>query len=92
MTRLTDEARSKGGKAVADKFPPAYCPKCGKEILWGTTWHAYLGHLGLHGLADRYFSGDIEAAQTRLLNNGLARQDPMPYNGAWPKYKSIKGD
>ena len=33
-----------------------------------------------------------EAAQTRLRNNGLARQDPMPYNGAWPKYKSIKGD
>jgi hypothetical protein len=50
---------------------------------------AWLGHLGLHGLADKYFDGDIKAAQTRLRRNGLARQDPAPWNGAWPKYKPV---
>lgn len=83
-------AQSKGGKAVADKQPPAYCPKCGKEIMWGTPWHSYLGHLGLHGLADNHFGGDINAAQKRLRENGLARSDPAPWNNAWPKYKPIK--
>ncbi len=86
VTNLTREIRSKGGKAVKDKYPPAYCERCGKEITWGTTWHQYLGHLGLHGLADKYFDGDIKAAQRRLQRNGLARQDPAPWNGAWPKY------
>ena len=78
-----------GGLAVAKKHPPAYCPRCGKEIMWGTTWHSYLGHLGLHGLADNHFGGDIEAAQKRLRDNGLARQDPAPWNNALPKYRPI---
>jgi hypothetical protein len=51
------------------------------------TW---LGHLGLHGLADKYFDGDIQTAQKRLRENGLARQDPMSYNNAWPKYTPVK--
>ncbi|MCB0207688.1 MAG: hypothetical protein KDJ52_00070 [Anaerolineae bacterium] len=78
-----------GGLAVRNKYPPAYCPRCGKEIMWGTSWHGYLGHLGLHGLADRYFGGDLKAAQKRLRQNGQARQDPAPQNGAFPKYKPI---
>lgn len=81
--------QQKGGKAVANKMPPAYCPRCHKEIAWGTTWHQYLGHLGLHGLADKFFNGDITAAQKRLRENGLPKQDPMPYNNAWPKYKPV---
>lgn len=81
---------SKGGKAVAGKFPPAYCPHCHKLIDWTATWHSYLGHLGLHGLANRYFDGDIHACQKRLRDNGLARQDPAPWNGSWLKYKPIK--
>ena len=67
----------------------AKCPRCGKPFPFCTPWHSYLGHLGLHGLAEKYFDGDIEAAQKRLRQNGLARQDPMPYNGAWPKYKPV---
>lgn len=42
-----------------------------------------------HGLADKYFAGDIETAQRALRNNGLARQDPAPWNRAWPRYKKI---
>lgn len=86
---MNKRIQSKGGKAVALKEPPAYCPRCHKEITWGTPWHSYLGHLGLHGLADKYFDGDIEAAQTHLRNNGLARQDPAPWNNAWPKYQPV---
>lgn len=56
----------------------------------GRSWHSYLGHLGLHGLAERYFDGDIQAAQTRLRQNGLARQDPFPANGAWPRYAPVQ--
>ena len=79
-----------GGKAVARKFPPANCPRCGKIIDWTASWHSYLGHLGLHGLANRYFNGDIQAAQRRLRENGLARQDPAPWNGAFKTYKPIQ--
>jgi hypothetical protein len=81
--------QSAGGKAVARRQPPTHCPRCGRPMV-GKRWHAYLGHLGLHGLADRYFGGDIKAAQARLRQNGLAKQDPMPYNGAWPKYRPIQ--
>ena len=78
-----------GGLAVKTKEPPLNCPRCGKPILFGTPWHSYLGHLGLHGLADKYFDGDLVAAQKHLRNNGLARQDPAPWNNAWPKYEPI---
>jgi len=42
-----------GGLAVRKRYPPIRCPKCGKEIVFGSPWHSYLGHLGLHGLADK---------------------------------------
>jgi hypothetical protein len=84
--------QSIGGKAVAKKFPPAYCPICHKPIPFEASWHSYLGHLGLHGLANRYFNGDIEAAQKRLRENGLAKTDPAPWNRAWPEYRPVKGD
>ena len=58
--------------------------------MFGSSWYSYLGHLGLHGLADRYFGGDMKAAQKRLRENGLARQDPMPWNGAYKPYRPIK--
>lgn len=94
MTR--DEAFAKGrkigaplgGRAVKDKTPPGVCPKCGQDMS-GRTWHSYLGHLGLHGLADRYFDGDTDACQKRLRENGMARGDPIPWNNAWPKYVPI---
>jgi hypothetical protein len=57
--------------------------------MMGRTWHSYLGHLGLHGLADKYFDGDIEAAQRHLRCNSLARQDPACWNGAWPRYVPV---
>jgi len=78
-----------GGKAISEKTAPLNCPKCGKEFRFLEAWHVYLGHLGLHGLADRYFDGDICQAQKHLRNNGLARQDPAPWNGAFPKYKAL---
>ncbi len=82
------KAASLGGKAVRTKTPPAKCPKC-NEKMTGRKWHSYLGHLGLHGLADRYFDGDMKMAQERLRENSLARQDAAPWNDAWPDYKPI---
>lgn len=90
MTR--DEAlalgRPAGGKAVKGKTPPDSCPHCGRSMA-GRRWHSYLGHLGLHGLANHYFKGDLQAAQRRLQQNSLARNDPAPWNGAWPKYSPV---
>jgi hypothetical protein len=80
-----------GGLAVRSKTPPAFCPRsgCEKHFPKGTKWHSYLGHLGLHGLADKYFNGDLHAAQAHLRSNGLASGDPAPWNNAWPKYKPL---
>jgi len=79
---------SLGGKAVIEKDHPANCPRCGKSMQ-GRSYHSFLGHLGLHGLADKYFGGDLKAAQKRLRENGRARQDPFPENGAWKPYQPI---
>lgn len=80
-----------GGLALAKKYAPAYCPKCHKELEWTMTWYQFLGHLGLHGLADRYFAGDIRAAQKRLRENGLARQEQGASwsNGAFKPYRKL---
>jgi hypothetical protein len=80
---------SLGGKAVITKAAPDICPRCGASMQ-GRTYHSFLGHLGLHGLADKYFDGDIEAAQKRLRENGHARQDPFPENGAWKPYRPVQ--
>lgn len=86
MSAQSDVPQRFGGLAIAKKKPPPVCPRCDKKIVSGTKWHSYLGHLGLHGLADRHFAGDVVVAQKRLRDNGLARQDPAPWNGAWPVY------
>ena len=92
ITETNEKPQRAGGLAVAQKFaPPTPCPRCGKVFPFQTSWMAWLGHLGLHGLADKHFGGDIQAAQRRLRNNGLARQDPAPWNKAWPKYRPIGG-
>lgn len=80
-----------GGLAVAQKEAPLRCPRCGKEYPFLASWMSHLGHLGLHGLADKYFNGDIEAAQKRLRENGLARQEEGASwsNGAWPRYRPV---
>ena len=89
---LTDEelarGRQLGGAALRVKEPPALCARCGRSME-GRTWHAWLGHLGLHGLADAFFAGDVEACQQRLRENGRARQDPAPWNGAWQPYRRL---
>ena len=85
---ITREIQSLGGRSVVPKTPPMQCPRCGQSMK-GRVWHSYLGHLGLHGLADQFFGGDLQAAQRHLRNNGLARQDPAPWNGAWPRYNSL---
>jgi hypothetical protein len=71
------------------KYAPAYCEKCHEPLPFTYTWRNYLGHLGLHGLADSRFNGDIRAAQKHLRQNGLAKQDVAPWNNAWPKYKPL---
>ena len=81
--------QSLGGKAVVTKSAPQKCPRCGASMQ-GRCWHSYLGHMGLHGLADKYFEGDVKAAQKRLRSNGLAKQDPFPGNGAWPAYVPVQ--
>ena len=85
-----EKGRALGGHAVKGKRPPATCPRCGQGMA-GRNWHSFLGHLGLHGLADNHFDGDLQAAQRRLRENGLARQDPYPDNGAWPSYQPVQG-
>lgn len=85
------EVRRLGGLAVRSKTPPDVCPDCGRQIAEaGYTWHQWLGHRGLHGLADRYFDGDVEDCQRRLRRNGIARGDPAPWNNAMPRYIPVQ--
>lgn len=79
MTRyqFTQADRSRGGQKVAQRQPPDTCPHCNAPMQ-ARKWHSYLGHLGLHGLADNWFNGDIEAAQKHLRENGLAINSPGP--------------
>ena len=51
--------RSPGGLAVRSKTPSATCPRCGWSMV-GRSWHSYLVHLDLHGLADAHFGGDSD--------------------------------
>jgi len=85
---MKNNFQSLGGKAVIGKSAPEVCPRC-EASMSGRSWHSFLGHLGLHGLAEKYFEGDIKAAQKQLRENGLARQDPFPGNGAWPAYRAV---
>lgn len=78
-----------GGQAVKGKQSPAQCPRCG-QTMSNRSYMSYLAHLGLHGLADAYFGGDVQAAQKRLRENGIARQDPFPENGFMPRYKPVR--
>jgi len=43
----------------------------------------------LSGLADNHFDSDLDAAQQRLWENGLARQGPYATNRAWPSYQPV---
>ena len=79
---------AQGGRAVSAKVPPTVCPDCGRNLS-GYSWHRYLGHRGLHGLAVRYFGGDLDATQRRLRENGIARQDPAAWNGAFRRYTPV---
>lgn len=88
QTRLTPQQI--GGLTVAQREAPLSCPRCGKQFKFGDSWMQWLGHKGLHGLADKYFGGDIKAAQKRLRENGQARQDPFPENGAFKPYRPIR--
>lgn len=74
--------QSAGGLAVKSTPFPMRCPRC-RASLAGKTYHGYLGHMGLHTYADRYYCGHMSAAARQLAYNGLASQDPMPWNGAF---------
>jgi hypothetical protein len=79
MTR--DEALalgpSAGGKAVKDKVPPETCPRCQQPMI-GRVWHSYLGHLGLHGLADKRFGGDIVKGSKTPATKRFSKGGPGP--------------
>lgn len=77
-----------GGLAVRNRTPPRFCLRCHADFR-RKSYHQYLGHMGLHGYADKYHNGDISKAATHLARNGLARQDPAPWNGAFP-YKQAQ--
>ena len=81
--RFTAEDRRKARRAQAKAAVPAACPHCGCP-LDGYDFNRYLGHLGLHGLADNHSNGDLVAAQRRLRQNGLAGQDPAPVKSQRP--------
>jgi hypothetical protein len=87
---FTAADRLKARRAQARATVPALCPHCGKQ-LQGYSFNRYLGHLGLHGLANNHFEGDVEAAQRRLQQNALAlaEQGASWSNGAWGEYKPI---
>jgi hypothetical protein len=89
LSQKRAKAGSLGGQAVIKKTPPQRCPRC-NQSMEGRTYHSYLGHLGLHGLAEKHFKGDVQAAQKRLRENGRARSDPFPGNGAWKPYVPIQ--
>lgn len=86
---MSRSVQSLGGKALAKKWAPSRCPKCGKELDLTITWYGYLGHLSFHKLADKYFGGDVAKLQKRLRENGQARQDPFPANRAFKPYRKI---
>ncbi len=79
--QLTHAERSRGGLAVAAIPPPNCCPRCPKSRF--RSWHQYIGHLGLHGFADRYCGGDLRAAARKFNLLGIAATDPIPWNGAF---------
>lgn len=73
-----------GGIATKELSPPARCPRCGASMR-GRSWHSYLGHKGMHGLADRAFAGNVSAAARQMAKNALARAENGATwaNGAW---------
>ena len=75
-----------GGLAVKDKTFPRACPRCGASMR-DKTYHGYLGHLGMHGYADKYFCGNVSAAARQLCFNAMAAYDPAPWNGVWQRRK-----
>lgn len=100
MTREEALARGRpigaplGGKAITTKLAPVdACQRCGRSMLSGDGrrkgYMSYIAHLGLHGLADNHFGGDIEVAQRRLRENGMAKADPVPENGMYPRYRPV---
>ena len=75
--RFTAEDRRKARRAQAKATVPAACPHCGCSLA-GYDFNRYLGHLGLHGLANNHFAGDLVAAPTTLARERLepAKSDP----------------
>lgn len=51
------------------------------------TYHGYLGHLGIHGYADKYYNGNVSQAARQLSYNAMAAYDPAPWNGVWQRKK-----
>lgn len=66
-------------QALGKKGWAAMVAKHGRDALVAN------GKKGFQATADRYFKGDRQALLRWLRAAGLAAQDPMPQNGAWPR-------
>ena len=87
--QFTNAERQRGGRTTAGKVAPAACRKCGKTF---SSHLAYAGHLGLHGLADRYCGGDMKEALTKFNLLGIAATDCCPANGAFARAHEVAAE
>jgi hypothetical protein len=86
---FTRAERQRGGRITAAKAAPGPCPKCGKTF---PSHLAYAGHLGLHGLADRYCQGDLKQAVVKFNLLGIAATDSHPGNGAFARAHQVQAE
>ena len=84
---FTHEECSQGGRATA-ALPGGICPRPDCVSSFDTRMQL-LGHLGLHGFADRFTGGDLIKARLKLGLTGAAATDPAPWNGAFAEGHKI---
>ena len=82
---FTKEECSRGGLAAA-RLPGGTCEKCNTSFR---SHMKLIGHLGLHGFADRFANGNLDKARLLLGLTGAAATDPFPQNGAFAEGHKI---
>lgn len=80
--RFSKAERQRGGQTTAALTGAYTCPRCKRKY---TRHCEYAGHLGLHGFADKYTNGDMQAAARKFNLLGIAAGDPFPANGAFAR-------
>jgi general stress protein YciG len=80
----------RGGEAVARKYGIEYMRELGRrggkttKARHGREHLSRAGRAGHQAQVKRYFEGDEEKFRHWFTEAGLAAQDPMPANGAFP--------